>query len=485
MASVLVVAATGVSSQGASSGTVVGASIPATVSIDDSGCSAAATHEFGATLPGSPVKTSACRIDFTSSNESAMLRLSKRGLDPTRAAMAQETWTFASQRAATGVALNDIEAYSRNVAWAVGDNGTILKTTDGGATWPAQASGVADHLRTVQVIDASTVWVVGNGGRVLKTTNGGTTWTPVNAGTAVNLYDVDSHDGTLWISGDTGVVRRTDDAGATWTSVGGAMTGTVEAVEAVTNLVTVAATSSPSEIWRSANRGTSWTRVSTGIACAWHSLDAPSPTVVYVGGCSNVFGVSNDAGGSWNIRTDAWTEGEDIEAVSPTVAYQADSGGGIDRTYDGLGTLPFHPNDVGIFTGMVTGLAVPAVEDVWFVGSDGFIGRSVPAATVSDYAGGANWGSGTATSTFGVCVQSIGGTTTQVWAPDTTGISGTCETNDADTWRAIPNTATKIAQTAVGAAGRVDLVWGMRAATGQSPGRYFAPVTFEALAPAV
>jgi photosystem II stability/assembly factor-like uncharacterized protein len=32
---------------------------------------------------------------------------------------------------------------------AVGDNGTILRTTDGGATWPTISSGVRDGLRSV------------------------------------------------------------------------------------------------------------------------------------------------------------------------------------------------------------------------------------------------------------------------------------------------------------------------------------------------
>ncbi len=59
-----------------------------------------------------------------------MLRMSTRALDPTRAAMRQETWTFAMQRAATGTALNDTDAYSRNVAWAVRDGGTIFTSTD-------------------------------------------------------------------------------------------------------------------------------------------------------------------------------------------------------------------------------------------------------------------------------------------------------------------------------------------------------------------
>ncbi len=46
---------------------------------------------------------------------------------------------------------------------AVGDLGTILRTTDGGATWTPQTSGTTGPLYGVSFVDANT----GTGGRLL------------------------------------------------------------------------------------------------------------------------------------------------------------------------------------------------------------------------------------------------------------------------------------------------------------------------------
>ena len=48
--------------------------------------------------------------------------------------------------------------------WMVGDNGTIRKTTDGGANWAPQTSGTSEGLRGVYAADAMTSWAVGESG---------------------------------------------------------------------------------------------------------------------------------------------------------------------------------------------------------------------------------------------------------------------------------------------------------------------------------
>jgi photosystem II stability/assembly factor-like uncharacterized protein len=51
--------------------------------------------------------------------------------------------------------------------------GTILRTTDGGATWTSQASGTNNPLFGVAFTDANTGTAVGDGGTILRTTDGG------------------------------------------------------------------------------------------------------------------------------------------------------------------------------------------------------------------------------------------------------------------------------------------------------------------------
>lgn len=57
--------------------------------------------------------------------------------------------------------------------WAVGHGGTVIATTNGGATWTPQASGVTATLFDVCFVDAARGWAVASSGTILRTVNGG------------------------------------------------------------------------------------------------------------------------------------------------------------------------------------------------------------------------------------------------------------------------------------------------------------------------
>ena len=105
--------------------------------------------------------------------------------------------------------------------WAVGDAGTILATTDGGAHWKAQRSGTTLPLSP---FPSSTTPMAGQWATtwswvdvILATTNGGATWTTQSSGATAYLYGVafgdDSHG---WAVGDGGTMLTTADGGAHW-----------------------------------------------------------------------------------------------------------------------------------------------------------------------------------------------------------------------------------------------------------------------------
>lgn len=61
--------------------------------------------------------------------------------------------------------------------WAVGSRGTILATTNGGDIWRAQPSGTGFWLRDIAFsTDGQHGWVVGSGGTILATVDGGNHW---------------------------------------------------------------------------------------------------------------------------------------------------------------------------------------------------------------------------------------------------------------------------------------------------------------------
>jgi dolichyl-phosphate-mannose--protein O-mannosyl transferase len=64
--------------------------------------------------------------------------------------------------------------YGCKLRLAVGWNGTIIRTTNGGTNWSLQTSLTTKTLESVSFTDANTGTIVGQDTTILRTTNGGT-----------------------------------------------------------------------------------------------------------------------------------------------------------------------------------------------------------------------------------------------------------------------------------------------------------------------
>lgn len=105
--------------------------------------------------------------------------------------------------------------------WAVGSAGRIVRSDDKGAHWSVQRSGTTAALQDIVVWDAQHAAAVGNQGIVLRTEDGGKTWrkvdVPVSA-VSSKLLRVRSGPapGSAWAVGEMGFLYATNDFGATW-----------------------------------------------------------------------------------------------------------------------------------------------------------------------------------------------------------------------------------------------------------------------------
>lgn len=82
----------------------------------------------------------------------------------------------------TTASFRGLSVVSEKVAWASGTGGTVVKTSDGGATWTVMTVPGAEKLdfRDIEAFDAKTAYIlsIGNGdtSRIYKTIDGGVTW---------------------------------------------------------------------------------------------------------------------------------------------------------------------------------------------------------------------------------------------------------------------------------------------------------------------
>lgn len=120
--------------------------------------------------------------------------------------------------------------------WAVGTSGLIRRVTAASGNAPVfapQASGVAVQLNGVFMLDANTGWIVGNGGTILATTDGGALWSPQASGTMANLRDVAFRNALQgWAVGEGGTIRVTTDGGQNWAAEDSGVATTLWSVSA-------------------------------------------------------------------------------------------------------------------------------------------------------------------------------------------------------------------------------------------------------------
>jgi photosystem II stability/assembly factor-like uncharacterized protein len=218
------------------------------------------------------------------------------------------------QASGTTVRLRGVSAVDGRVAWASGDKGTVLRTTDGGKTWtPAPVPGAeALDFRDVDAFSERTAYVLsigaGDKSRIYKTTDGGAHWTLqfTNAMPGAFFDGMafwDEQHGIAFSDPVDGhfVVITTEDGGTTWKRVpdgalppalpgeaGFAASGTSIAVQGRSN-VWFGLGGSVARVLHSSDRGKTWsvapTPLATGEGAGVFSLYFWSPLAgIAVGG---------------------------------------------------------------------------------------------------------------------------------------------------------------------------------------------------------
>ena len=115
--------------------------------------------------------------------------------------------------------LNDIAILNQSNAVVVGDNGTILKSTDNGTNWNVKSSGTANHLNAVSFRDEQNGIVVGNE-VICRTTDGGENWlvSSLNKNGITISYRLRLNNSvsSILIGCNDGTIISSNDNGNTW-----------------------------------------------------------------------------------------------------------------------------------------------------------------------------------------------------------------------------------------------------------------------------
>ena len=132
-----------------------------------------------------------------------------------------------AQESGVNAGLRGLSAVSDQVAWASGSGGTVIRTTDGGATWQNVSIPGTDTLqfRDIEAFDANTAIVLSAGlpAVIYKTTDGGQNWEQkyfsMVEGTFYDAMDFwNEKEGIAFGDAINGrlLILKTTDGGETW-----------------------------------------------------------------------------------------------------------------------------------------------------------------------------------------------------------------------------------------------------------------------------
>jgi photosystem II stability/assembly factor-like uncharacterized protein len=109
-----------------------------------------------------------------------------------------------------------VDFVTESTIWAVGDHGTIIKSTNGGTNWENIYLNLSLELLSLSFIDEDQGTIVGENGAIIRTTDGGINWEWQETGTANTLWSVHfSDDNNGWAVGDN-IVLKTNNGGNSW-----------------------------------------------------------------------------------------------------------------------------------------------------------------------------------------------------------------------------------------------------------------------------
>jgi photosystem II stability/assembly factor-like uncharacterized protein len=103
---------------------------------------------------------------------------------------------------------------------AIGEGGTILRSTDHGGAWVTVSSGTTRHLNAIWGSAEGDLWIAGDEQTILRSTDGGVSWqlaSPPAVGNLAAIWGSDPHD--VYFAGGAGQLLHTDDHGRSFATL--------------------------------------------------------------------------------------------------------------------------------------------------------------------------------------------------------------------------------------------------------------------------
>lgn len=204
----------------------------------------------------------------------------------------------------TSVHLQDIDAWNNESAIIVGDNGTVLVTSDGGANWSKKELELrqfGEQLLKVHVEkSADRAWAVGAMGSVFVSDDRGDSWRMTHPEEDLSWNGLDvSSDGTVWVVGEFGRMSKSTDHGQSWEEVSVGADQSLMDVS-FSDAQTGVAVGLSGTIFSTVDGGEQWQQVESGTDMHINDIAWDGEHFVAVGS-GGILLASNSGGTHWTV----------------------------------------------------------------------------------------------------------------------------------------------------------------------------------------
>lgn len=256
--------------------------------------------------------------------------------------------------------LNDVHFVDVNTGWAVGNEGTILKTTDGGTTWNQLNSGTTKDCESVFFVNENVGWVT-DAGWIMKTTDGGTTWSyqykEAFSPLLFSVHFTDFNHG--WVVGMNGFIMNTTDGGNIWTqqvSGSDAFLYSVLFLDSNTGwCIGVDYDRDKDVILHTSNGGSTWSSQISGFNLGLYAIYFVNSQIGWAMGGTDTLLKTSNGGETWNVLTTGlgWTYINSAFFSDQNIGWAVGDFGDIIYTTDGGTTWDYQESGTDTYLNSV------------------------------------------------------------------------------------------------------------------------------------
>ncbi|MFI5252055.1 MAG: YCF48-related protein [Bacteroidota bacterium] len=239
-----------------------------------------------------------------------------------RTSNAGVTWNVQQMVNADTDNFNAVQFTSPLIGYVAGDDGVVLKTTDGGFTWVDQGFPLSISLYALYFSSSSNGWVTGMNGTIYKTTNGGTSWTAQNSLTNETIFSIQFvGTQTGFAFGTKGIFLKSTDGGSSWYPT------TLDSTKSIYSAYFVSqkvgwAVGLAGYILKTTDGGQTWGNQLSPILTSFFSVQFRDSLNGLIGGSLGSILQTSDGGVTWNsVLPDLYDDMFAIRIISPSVGW--------------------------------------------------------------------------------------------------------------------------------------------------------------------